>query len=546
LAAAGGRPPNVLLILTDDQGWFDLGAHGNPYIETPNLDRLAAESVRFSHFHASPVCSPTRAALMTGRHYQRTGCIDTYMGRDVLRAGETTLGQVFQQAGYRTACIGKWHLGRYMRYHPNQRGFEEYFGFWQYGFIQHYDDPDELVHNRRPVSATGYITNVFTDRAIDFIRAAGSRPWFLYLAYNAPHSPHLAPEAYIERYLKKGLPLREARIYAMVTAIDDNIARLLKTVDAANTVVVFMTDNGGVSRFHKCGLRGQKGSVWEGGVRVPFFARWPGQFPAGKVIPSMAQHIDVFPTLCELIGARAPQGRPLDGRSLLPLLRAGRGESPHQHLFHQWQRVRPAPESGAVRDARGYKLHIGPGALYDLNSDPGEERNLAAQHPALARSLRAEFDRWFEDVTRGQDYSRVPIEVGRTDENPVEIDLTWGEPVGQKVLPTYRSYNRDIVDRWTEPGDAVRWKIDVVEAGRYEVTLTYGCRPADAGSRLAVLVGPARLEYKVAATAGREVFEPRVAGHLDLAKGPATLEIRPVSVAGAELMALHKIWLRKL
>jgi arylsulfatase A len=175
---AGPRPadaqapdrPNVVLIMTDDQGWFELGVHGNPYIETPNMDRLAAEGVRFNRFYASPVCTPTRASLMTGRHYQRTGAIDTYMGRDTLSADEITLAQVFQSQGYRTGQFGKWHLGRYMKYHPNQRGFDEYFGFWQYGFTNRYMDPDQLFLNREPVINIGYITDVLTDQAIAFIK----------------------------------------------------------------------------------------------------------------------------------------------------------------------------------------------------------------------------------------------------------------------------------------------------------------------------------------------------------------------------------------
>ncbi len=544
---AAAQPPNVVLILTDDQGWFDLGVHGNPHIETPMIDCLASESVRFSHFHASPVCSPTRASLMTGRHYQRTGAIDTFMGRDTLSADEVTLGQAFQQRGYRTGCFGKWHLGRYMKYHPNHRGFEEFFGFWQYGFIHHYNDPDELFDNKRPVAATGYITDVLTDRAISFIERQQARPFFLYLPYNAPHAPYLVPDRFIERYLKKGVPLQDARIYGMVSALDSNIGRLLAAIDRLrlrdNTVVIFMTDNGGVSRHFKAGLRGNKGSVYEGGVRVPFMARWPGQFPAGAVTAAMAQHIDVFPTLCELIGAPLPTGRSLDGRSLVPLLRRGAGDSPHRHLFHQWNRVRPEASSGAVRDARGWKFHMS-GELYDLAA-PGETRNIAAEHPGIARRLRGEFEKWFADVTAGQKYERVPIEVGRADENPVEIDITWGEAVGKRARPAYHSYNRDSVDAWTEVGDSVRWKIDVTQPGRYEVTLSYGCRADDAGSKFRFRIGNAALEHTVQPTGSRTVFADFPVGALALPAGPAFLEIQPLSIAGSELMALHKIWLKR-
>ncbi len=574
---AAQEKPNIVLIVTDDQGWWDMGAHGNPDIETPALDRLAAESVEFTHFYASPVCTPTRATLMTGRHYQRTGAFDTYMGRDTLRSEEITFGEVFQKQGYRTGLFGKWHLGRYLKYHPNHQGFEAFLGFWQYGFINRYFDSDELFHNREAIDTTGYITDVLTDAAITFVRSNRHHPFLLYLPFNAPHSPYLVPDSFIEKYLKKGLPLREARIYGMITSLDENVSRLLKAVAELglldNTVVIFMSDNGGVSRHFKAGLRGQKGSVYEGGVRVPFLARWPGHFPAGAKVHAMAQSIDLFPTLLELIGVPLPSDRKIDGKSIVSLLRNGAGKSPHPYLFHQWNRVRPllmpaeaqAATVGpndrrlfgpnwAVRNARGYKLVMANTVgdsnpqleLFDLENDPGESKDIASQHPGIVGELRDQVEKWFAEVTAEQDYAPVAIEVGREDENPVELDVTWGEPVGRKVLPTYHRYIRDTVDNWTEEEDSVRWKIDVVQAGRYEVVLSYGCPPADAGSKFRVSVGSVHLEGRVESTPGREVFRPRTIGTLELAKGPASLEIKPLSIAGRELMALHKVWLERL
>jgi arylsulfatase A len=550
--AHAAAKPNIVFILTDDHGWFDLGANGNPHIETPNLDKLAAEGVRFTHFYASPVCTPTRAALMTGRHYQRTGAVDTYLGRDTLDSRETTLGNIFQTAGYRTACIGKWHLGRYMRYHPNNRGFDDYFGFWQYGFMNRYDDSDELFDNKTPVEVTGYITDVLTDRAVRFVRENRSRPYFLYLPFNAPHSPYLVPDRYIERYLKKNIPLEDARIYGMITCVDDNIGRLLKTIDPENTIVVFMSDNGGVSHYYKAGLRGNKGSVYEGGVRVPFIARWPGKFPAGAVIDAMAQHIDVLPTFCDFAGIPIPAG--LDGKSIAPLMRAGGGETPHEFIYNQWNRGHPVlatvngdPELKAkwsIRNTRGDKLHS-TGELFDLAKDPGEKNDLATKTPETAAALRREFERFHADVTAGRDYKRVPIEVGRPDENPVEIDLTWGEPVGTKVTPKYRNYNRDTIENWTDPADQMRWKIDVVQSGEYEVILSYGCDPGQQASIVRIQIGGAYADHTIQATAGRMVFRPLPAGRLKLNKGPATIEIKPVSIADKELMVMHRIWLKR-
>ena len=575
----GQERPNVVLVMTDDQGWWDLGIHGNPYIETPFIDKLAGESVEFTHFYASPVCTPTRAALLTGRHYQRTGAFDTYMGRDTMRSEEITLGEVFRQAGYQTGLFGKWHLGRYMKYHPNHQGFGEFVGFWQYGFIQHYFDSDQLFHNGSPIRTSGYITDVLTDAAIGFMRSNQDRPFFLYLPFNAPHSPFLVGDSRIEKYLKKGLPLREARIYGMITAIDENVGRLLKTLDnlslRQNTVFIFMSDNGGVSRAFNAGLRGRKGSVYEGGVRVPFIARWPDRFPAGAKVEAMAQHIDLFPTLCELIGVPLPADRPIDGRSILSLLRKGAGSSPHAYLFHQWNRVRPLFEPAgaplpatipqgdrrryrpnwAVRDARGFKLVLSPtpetgsaarAELFDLNADPGESKNLAPERPGIVRRLRSVFEKWFREVTAGQSYDRVSIEIGRADENPVELDVTWGEPVGREVRPAYHGYDADTVDHWTRKEDFVRWKVDIVREGRYEVLLSYGCPPGDEGSKFLISLKGQHLDGEVKPRAARSAFETHNVGTLELPQGPGYLSIRPVSIAGGELMTLHKIWLRKI
>ena len=446
--ACWARQPNVVLVMTDDQGWYDVGVHGNEAIETPAMDRLCGQGVEFTRFYASPVCTPTRASLLTGRHYHRTGAIDTYRGLDVMDTREVTLGQVFQKAGYRTGLYGKWHLGRYMKYHPIHRGIDDFFGF-----INRYFDSPELWHDDKRVKTTGYVTDVLTDAAIDFIATNKERPFFCYVPYNAPHSPYLAPDPLVQKYISKGLPLYDAQIYAMITSIDQNVGRLMKTIHdlglTKDTIFIFMTDNGGVSRHYKAGLRGGKGSVYEGGVRVPLFVRWPGQFPAGAKVDAMAQHVDLFPTLCELLDVPLPDDRIIDGKSLLTLLKEGKGDSPHEYLFHQWNRTAPSPDkSWAARDTR-YKLANG--ELFDLQEDPGEETDIAAQHPEIVKRLRGKFMDWFADVTAGRKYEHVPIEVGRGDENPVENDIEWAAPTGKKHRIRYVHYNRSRIENWTAP-----------------------------------------------------------------------------------------------
>jgi hypothetical protein len=343
----------------------------------------------------------------------------------------------------------------------------------------------------------------------------------------------------------------------MLTSIDENVGRVVSSVDAAgiadNTVILYMSDNGGVSSFHKCGLRGNKGTCFEGGTRVPFIARWPGRFPAGAVVDAPAQHIDLFPTLCEITGTALPGGLKLDGASIGPLLRSGRGESPHRYICSQWNRVRPVLEtvaghdemraSWSIRDREDLKLHSS-GQLFDLRVDPGEQTNVALKHPEKVYELRREFERWFAEVT-SKKYSRVPIEIGRADENPVEIDVTWGDAAG-KVQPQYRHYNRDTIDNWVDANDTVRWTVDVIAPGEYELLLAYGCEPGQGGSRARFQIGDAAVEYTFVETPGRMVFAQRTAGRLRLGRGLATLEVKATHIAGKELAAIHKIWLRRL
>jgi arylsulfatase A-like enzyme len=573
--------PNIVLILVDDQGWWEIGANGNKYIDTPVMDSLAHEGVRLTHFYVSPVCAPTRSSLMTGRHYQRTGAFDTYMGRDTLHWDEITIGRVLQEQGYRTGLVGKWALGRNMKYHPLNRGFDEFFGMWPDDEIHYYMDPCEMYERRAPVGTHGYAIDLQTDWAIYFIEANRNRPFFLYYPSSAIHVPIQVPDRYIEQYLRKGLPLRTAKFYGILSNLDENLGRLLDAIKRVGidekTIVIFTSDNGGVTRYFKAGLRGFKGDVYEGGIRVPFIARWPGHFPAGATVDAMAQHVDMFPTLCELTGTSLPTGRRIDGKSIVPLLMNGSGESPHDYLFHQWNRVYPImkplsspPPSNlgpidkkgfhlnwAIRNRQGYKLVTTSSSavasphteLFNLNTDPGESANISAEHPEIVKELRDRFEEWFADVTAGQDYiHHVPIEVGRSDENPVEFPdyVLWAYPIGKKLTLTYHGGTGDTIENWNEVGDYVRWKIDVVQSGQYEVALGYGCRPSDAGSRLRVQVGSSKVDYTVRATAGRFVFERRTVGILELSKGPAWFEIKPLSIVGKELFALHTVWLTRL
>jgi len=559
------RVPNIVLIVADDQGYWDTGVSGNEKIDTPVMDRLAKTGVNFTRFYANMVCAPTRAGLMTGRYYLRTGLYNTRFGGDTMGAGETTIAELLKTKGYRTGLFGKWHLGKYAGYQPHQRGFDEFLGHY-HGHIERYDYPDQLVYNGRPVEARGYITDLLTDAAIDFVRGNREQPFFCYLAYNAPHSPFVAGashdgqprgDALIEKYLGRGLPLRDARIYAMVEIIDQNLARLLAAVEelslSEQTIVIFTSDNGGVSRAFKAGLRGGKASPWEGGVRVPFFVRWPGHFAGGAEVDAMATQMDLLPTLCELLEMPLPDDRKLDGRSILHLMRDGKGESPHEYVYHTWDRYTPNPHNRWSLSDKRYKL-VGvrtgdqrepAGQLFDLQNDPGERKNIANEHPEIVKRLRSEFLRWFAEVTHGQTYRPAAIPVGRKEEPVVEIQPSWATWKGETINYTFRGYDWDTIDSWSKPGETAAWRLDVQSPGKYEVTVSYGCSPQNAGGKLALRVGQERLEHVVQRTSTGDVFHRHRLGVITLDQGPTQLIAEAVETNGRELVRLNRIWLRR-
>ena len=383
---ASSHRPNVILILTDDQGYGDVGVHGNDVLRTPNLDRLAREGVRIKEFYVTPLCATTRASLLTGRYNQRTGVLWPFLGAEVLRHREVTLAEALKDAGYQTALIGKWHLGRYGKYGPLTHGFDEFLGFRD-GMIDDYFDT-ALEHNGLPVRISNYITDALTDAALRFVESNRSRPFFLFLSYNAPHIPNQVPLKYEQEYTEKGLSPHLAKVYGMITCLDDGIGRVLEALEKLgleeNTIVVFLSDNGpqmessrqmqqfrsrewhrmdamwkGVGRYN-ANLRGEKATVYEGGIRSPFFARWVGQLPAGKTLEVAASHIDLLPTLLDLCGFRSRKGRHWTAGAWLRFLTA-RGKSHHgiRPSLHPGGRrcdsgtySRYAPESRLVRRAQ--------------------------------------------------------------------------------------------------------------------------------------------------------------------------------------------------
>jgi len=481
---ASRRMPNVILIITDDQGYGDLSCHGNPVLKTPNLDRLHAESTRFTRFHVCPVCSPTRACLMTGRYNYRTGVVDTYIGRSMMHPDEVTIAEAFSQHGYRTGIFGKWHLGDNYPMRAKDQGFQESLVHRGGGLSQPSDPPDSgyfdpvLSRNGTLQKCRGYCTDVFTDAALAFIEANRDRPFFAYLAMNAPHVPLEIDERYVAPYRTAGVGEGAARVYGMIANIDENAGRVMdllaKRDIERDTIVIFMTDNGATpaenAERYNAGMRGWKGSVYEGGIRVPFFIRWPGVLEAGRDIYRIAAHIDVLPTLLALCGAPVPEEVRLDGRSLAPLLLGAGGDWPDRYLFSQWHRGdAPEPFRQCAALNQRYKLVDGK-ELYDLENDPAEARDIAPDYPRIVQEIRAAYEAWFEDVCSTRGFAPMRIHLGTPHENPTVLTRQdWRNTEG-----------------WDKQ-HVGHWEVLVATEGEYDLLLQFP--PAAEGSKARFRLG---------------------------------------------------------
>ena len=415
-------PPNVVLIMTDDQGYGDLGCHGNPHLKTPNLDRLHKESVRLTDFHVSPTCAPTRSALLTGRHEFKNGVTHTIRERERLTLKATTLPQVLKQAGYATGIFGKWHLGDEDEYQPGKRGFDEVFIHGAGGIGQTYpgscgDAPGNkytnpvIRHNGTFVKTDGYCTDVFFAQAMKWIEGRKGKPFFAYITPNAPHAPLDCPPGSDAPYTNK-VPANVAKFYGMIANIDDNVGKLLaklKDLGIENdTLVIFLTDNGTASGagVFNAGMRGAKNTPYTGGTRVPSFWRWPGTLPAGVDVPTLTCHWDVLPTLAELIGVKleGDVAKQVEGRSLVPLLKGQKAEWPERYFvthIGRWEKGKAAVsayQQASIRDSRWQLVFTNDTKreLFDLKADPGEKTDVSDKHPAEAARLKAAYDDWWK------------------------------------------------------------------------------------------------------------------------------------------------------
>ena len=416
-----GSRPNIVFLLTDDQGYGDMSCHGNPHVKTPFLDQLHAEGTRFTDFQVSPTCSPTRSALMTGRYPFRNGVTHTILERERMTLKATTIAQILKTAGYTTGIFGKWHLGDEAEYQPDQRGFDEVYIHGAGGIGQRYgcscaDAPGNsyfgpwVLHNRVFEKTEDFCTNVFFDGAMKWIEANKEKPFFAYIPTNAPHGPFVAPPEYTKLFRDAGLNNGEAGYYGMVKNIDDNVGRMLAHLKKLGleekTLFIFMGDNGHpgvVGKRFNAGQRGNKGSLYQGGTRVASFWRWKGHLSEAVNVDAHCGHIDFLPTMAELAGADLPEGLEVDGRSLLPLLKNPDADWPDRFVIsHRGRWGRGKAQEYKHKNYRvryGKHALIGGKELFDLSKDPSESTNIIEQHPDLVAKMKTAYEKWWDEIT---------------------------------------------------------------------------------------------------------------------------------------------------
>ena len=570
-AALAARKPNVIVILTDDQGWGDLSLNGNTNLQTPKIDGLARAGARFDRFYVCPVCSPTRAEFLTGRYHLRSGVYSTSAGGERIDLDEMTIAQTFKAAGYATGAFGKWHNGMQHPYHPNARGFDEYYGFCS-GHWGNYYDP-MLEHNGRIVRGKGFIIDDLTSKAIEFIEQNREKPFFAYIPYNTPHSPMQVPDRWWKQFKDKELAMRPSSkkrenlghtraALAMCENIDWNVGRLLARLDdlklADDTIVVYFCDNGPNGNRWNGGMRGRKGSTDEGGVRSPLLVRWPGKIKAGKTIPQISAAIDLLPTLAGLAGIPVASRKPLDGVSLDSLLLERGQEWPQRRIFSHWK--------GRVSlRTQQYRLDH-QGRLYDMLKDPGQARDVSKNHPALAADLRKAKETWARGILPELKQPPRPFVIGHPGSRYTQLPARDG--VGRGNIKRSNKFpNCSYFTNWNSLDDSIEWKVQVPASGTYEVEIYYTCSKKDAGSTIELSFettgqetpGSARVRSRVIPAHDPPLrgaaedcvkrtesyvkdFRPLKLGKLELPAGNGKLVLKALEKPGEEVMEVRLLF----
>ncbi|MEX0290333.1 MAG: arylsulfatase [Flavobacteriaceae bacterium] len=487
--ARGTSQPNVILILADDQGWGDLSFNGNTNLNTPHIDAIARNGVSFENFYVQPVCSPTRAELLTGRHFARMGVYATSAGGERFNLGETTIAELFKNAGYQTAAYGKWHNGMQPPYHPNARGFDDFYGFAS-GHWGNYFDP-MLERNGAMVRGSGFLVDDLTNKGLEFISKNKDNPFFLYLPFNTPHSPMQVPGKFWNSFSNKALSMKykdsleenanfTRAALAMVENIDHNVGRISAELEALglmqNTIIVYLSDNGPNGWRWNGGMRGRKGSTDEGGVRSPFFIACRDALPAGKKVSKIAGTTDILPTLAALANLPLETANPVDGKDLSPLLFDENPNWTDRVIYNHW---------GGRTSVRSQTHRLDhENKLYDISQDRGQEEDVSATEPELLDSLIAIKTSWLSEVNiKEVNKASRPFPLGHPDYIFTQLPARDGIAHGN-IKRSNKYPNDSFFTDWTSVNDSISWNVDVLETGEFEVQLYYTCAPSSVGTTL--------------------------------------------------------------
>ena len=565
--------PNVIVFLSDDQGYGDFSYTGNRDLVTPNIDGLARDGAFVEQFFVCPVCSPTRAEFLTGRYHPRGGVFSTGAGGERLDLDESTIAQAFQSAGYATAAFGKWHNGMQAPYHPNSRGFDEYYGFCS-GHWGNYFDPI-LDHNGKIVRGKGFIIDDFTDHAIEFIENHQTKPFFIYLPYNTPHSPMQVPDQYWNKFkdkpltqmpgvpnakAKKGKGIEHARAaLAMCENIDHNVGRVLKKLDelklADNTIVLYFCDNGPNGSRYNAGLKGRKGSTDEGGVRSPLFVRWPGVIPAGNKVNLVTGAIDLWPTLTSLCGIplHDQPDHPLDGISFGLELRGAKVKRKPRYLFNAWK--------GKV-SVRTQQFRLdNKGVLYNVMNDPGQQTPVN-DFPKVKQRLQAAVDQWKSTVLAELVEEQRVFPVGHPSMETTQLPARDAEVTGA-IERSNKFPNCSYFGHWVNSDDTISWPVEVIESGKFRVEVYYCLAQENVGAELQLSMGSHQVTKVVdeandppalGAENDRSVrgeslvkdFQVLDMGVIELDQGNGRIELRTVKMPGKESIEFRLLMLTRV
>ena len=561
--------PNVIVFLTDDQGWGDLSLNGNTDLSTPNIDSLANDGASFEHFFVCPVCSPTRAEFLTGRYHVRGGVYSTSAGGERLDLDEVTIADTFRSAGYTTGAFGKWHNGMQYPYHPNGRGFDEFYGFCSGHWGDYFSPP--LEQNGKIVKGNGFCIDDFTDKAITFIEnsSKNKKPFFAYLPYNTPHSPMQVPDKWWDKFKNKKIKMRNRDprredidhlrcALAMCENIDWNVGRVLKKINdlkiEKNTIVIFFHDNGPNGVRWNGGMKGRKGSTDEGGVRSPLLIRWPDKISKGIKINQITSVMDLLPTLTDCANIPISSEKALDGRSLKPLLLGERNKWKERTLINYWRGKTSARNQNFRLD------HLG--KLYDMTNDPGQLADISALRPKIRNQLLEEVSNWKETVLPELGKDERSFVIGHPNYRWTQVPARDGISHGA-IKRSGRFPNCSYYENWKTTEDKITWNCEVGATGTYEVSIHYALKKGDEGTVVQLSHNNASIEHKF--TESHEVpsrgqendrverresyvkdFKEIKIGKINLTKGKGELTLKALEIPGEEsiefrLMILEKV-----